>query len=174
MKAETAQGLIAALDLRDGKVQRWIDLGAGQGTFTEALAHFLPAESEILAIDQSHTSLQKIKPAIGTVQIRKQQGDFFEPPKGLSSIDGLLMANAFHYVKDKAAFIRMWEEVLAEEASFLIIEYDTQRSNDWVPYPIRPKALQELFYTMGYTSFKKLGETPSLYHNMIYAAQVRK
>jgi len=172
MKAETAIGLISELKLGSTAPQFWLDLGAGEGTFTKALAHLLPAGSEILAIDQSSSSLRKIPAHISSTAIKTRTGDFTELPKGLPEIDGIMMANAIHYIREKEAFLSRWIEVSEAKPTFLIIEYDTHRSNSWVPYPIRPQALEDLFTSLGYQQFEKLGEIPSLYHNKIYAAQI--
>ena len=172
MKAETAIGLISDLKLKGENPQFWLDLGAGEGTFTKALAHLLPAESEILAIDQTSSSLRKIPTHIASTQIRTHAGDFTEIPEGLTRIDGIMMANAIHYIEDKARFLSKWIEYSEQRPFFLIIEYDTHRSNSWVPYPIRPQAVEDLFISLGYQQFEKLGEIPSLYHNKIYAAQI--
>ena len=172
MKAETAIGLISGLQLKDETPQFWLDLGAGEGTFTKALAHLLPVESEILAIDQSSSSLRKIPTHIASTQISTHTGDFTEIPEGLTQVDGIMMANAIHYIREKEAFLSRWIEVSTPKPAFLIIEYDTQRSNSWVPYPIGPQALKDLFASLGYQQFEKLGEIPSLYHNKIYAAQI--
>ena len=172
MKAETAIGLISGLKLTGEAPQFWLDLGAGEGTFTKALAHLLPGGSEILAIDQSSSSLRKIPPHIASTQISTHAGDFARIPTGLTQPDGILMANAIHYIREKEAFLSLWMESFAHKPAFLIIEYDTHRSNSWVPYPIRPQALEELFVPLGYQQFEKLGEIPSLYHNRIYAAHI--
>ncbi|MEM8891047.1 MAG: class I SAM-dependent methyltransferase [Bacteroidota bacterium] len=172
MKAETAIGLISGLKLNGENPQFWLDLGAGEGTFTKALAHLLPPRGEILAIDQSSSSLRKIPAHIASTQISTHTGDFTLIPEGLSQVDGIMMANAIHYIRDKEAFLSKWMEASMAKPTFLIIEYDTHRSNSWVPYPIRPQALEDLFARLGYQQFEKLGEIPSLYHNKIYAAQI--
>ena len=172
MKAETAIGLISGLKRKGENPQFWLDLGAGEGTFTKALAHLLPAGSEILAIDQSSSSLRKIPAQIESTQISTHAGDFTDIPKGLPQADGIMMANAIHYIREKEAFLSLWMESFAHKPSFLIIEYDTHRSNSWVPYPIKPQALEDLFAKLGYNQFEKLGEIPSLYHNRIYAAHI--
>ncbi|MDW3646426.1 MAG: class I SAM-dependent methyltransferase [Bacteroidia bacterium] len=171
MKIETAIGLISDLEIKGDNPQFWLDLGAGEGTFTKALAHVLPENSEILAIDQSASSLRNIPAKLASTHIKTQAGDFSQIPDGLAQLDGIMMANAIHYVQDKASFLQTWIDKF--EASFLIIEYDTDRSNSWVPYPIKPQALEELFAELGYHQFEKLGEIPSLYHNKIYAAHIR-
>ncbi|MEL6252676.1 MAG: class I SAM-dependent methyltransferase [Bacteroidota bacterium] len=173
MKDETALGLISGLKLNGDDPQFWLDLGAGEGTFTKALAHLLPAGSEILAMDQSSSSLRKIPTHVASMQINTHTGDFTEIPEGLPQVNGIMMANAIHYIREKEVFLSKWIEVSTARPTFLIIEYDTHRSNSWVPYPIRPQALEDLFVGLGYKQFEKLGEIPSLYHNKIYAAQIK-
>ncbi len=154
--------------------QAWADLGCGTGTFTSALAHQLKAGGVIYAVDQNKNALNKIPDEYHEVQIIKHQADFteFDLPDNL---DGVLMANSLHYVKDKAVFIKKIEKKLMHSGSFLIIEYDTDKSNHWVPFPISFQSLMSLFESSGFTSIKKLNEHPSIYRRAnMYSAIVKK
>ena len=55
------------------------------------------------------------------------------------------MANAFHYVKDKPAFIEKIKKHLKPSGQMIIVEYDTVRQNRWVPYPISFENLIQTF-----------------------------
>ena len=63
------------------------------------------------------------------------------------AVDGILMANALHYVRDKAAFIEKLKKYLKTSGELIIVEYDTVRQNRWIPYPITFEKLTETFST---------------------------
>ncbi len=153
--------------------QVWADLGCGTGTFTTALASLLPGNSLIYAVDKSRTDLDKIPTQFESVVIEKSQADFtkMELP---GNLDGILMANSLHYVKEKHWFIRELETHLKKEGCFLIVEYDTEISNIWVPFPINYNSLRKLFEKEEYR-VEKIKEKPSIYRREnIYSALIRK
>ena len=153
------------------KPQKWADLGCGSGTFTEALANILPSESQILAVDKS---MQHLKKTIGNnVSIDFLHADFERTDLGLSNLDGILLANSLHYVKDKKALIHRLEKYLSPNKRFLIVEYDTLNANQWVPYPIDFIRLKELFIGLNYNSIVKLSERKSVFGQVnLYAAGI--
>ena len=83
---------------------RWADLGCGSGTFTLALAELLPPGSTIEAIDLR----PGIKPqtTAGGVTIIPRVADFVADDLALNGLDGILMANSLHYVRDKPALLQ--------------------------------------------------------------------
>jgi hypothetical protein len=55
----------------------------------------------------------------------------------------------------------------------LLVEYDMDTANPWVPYPVSFTSLMQLFQELGYTTIQHLGELPSRYNRAnIYAARV--
>jgi trans-aconitate methyltransferase len=148
----------------------WADLGCGGGIFSYALAGLLPEGSRITCIDQEP---QQIEPSINGVSLRFEKAKIEKMVFAPRSLDGILMANALHYVKDQPGFIERLESFLSPTASFLIVEYDTDLSNRWVPYPISFSRLQHLF--KDYSDVKKLGERPSVYGRAnLYACQITR
>jgi len=73
------------------------------------------------------------------------------------------MANSLHYVPDKPALLKKLLPCLRPAGCFVIVEYDTDLANPWVPYPIRYAALKGLFASVGFASVTKLAERPSGY-----------
>ena len=142
------------------RAQHWADLGCGNGTFTHALNSILPAGSHITAVDKQTQNLPDFIKA-----------NFEKDDLPLSGLDGILMANCLHYVKDKIKLIQKLETYFADIPKFLIVEYDTNNSNPWVPYPIPFLQLQKLLQELGYNDITKLAERPSVYRSSkIYAA----
>ncbi|HEY6901501.1 MAG TPA: class I SAM-dependent methyltransferase [Puia sp.] len=146
--------------------QRWADLGCGDGLFTEALARFLPAGSSLYGVDLRPTLHSA---SVGEVSLIPVKTDFINIPLPLDDLDGVLMANSFHYVKDKPEFLdRLQKLVLRPGAPLLLVEYDTDRPvPTWVPWPVSFHSLQALL-----PQARKLGEAPSRFGGKMYAALV--
>lgn len=142
---------------------RWADLGCGNGLFTEALAHFLSRGSTIYGIDLRPSLYSDVVNGVVLVPL---SGDFVEMPLP-AGLDGILMANSLHYVKDKEDFLKK-----IAGRPLVIIEYDTDRPVErWVPYPVSHASLRDLLLASGWSKVERLGETSSVYgHANIYAA----
>lgn len=152
------------------KFQRWADLGCGDGVFTELLAVILPFQSEIFAVDNK---FQKLNSAMGNeVAVNFQKADFEKDELNLHNLNGIMMANSFHYIRDKEKLIEKLEAYFVEKKQFLIVEYDTDSANQWVPFPINFEKLKELFYKFGYQSVEKLNVRKSNYGGEMYIAFV--
>jgi trans-aconitate methyltransferase len=145
--------------------QQWADLGCGTGLFTEALTHLLPDQSTVYGVDTNPRLRQ-------TTHIIPIKADFIKDDLPLSNLDGMLMANSFHYVKDKPALLEQLSAYMRPDSPMIIVEYDTDQAvSTWVPYPLSYASLTKLFITAGYKHVKKLGQRPSAYGRAnIYAA----
>jgi len=152
----------------------WADLGCGSGLFTEALASFLPPKSLIYAIDKDISAL-KSRSIIHKTRIKSVEFDFLLNDLNLKNLDGILMANAFHFVKDKITFLEKLNTCFMYDPVFLIVEYDTDNQNPWVPYPISFTSLKSFFSNLGYKSISKINEISSRYNTgNLYSALVTK
>lgn len=149
--------------------QQWADLGCGQGTFTYALASLLPSGSSVYAVDAIKQVLDN---PYREVSIVFQQADFEQDPLPLTGLDGILMANALHYVRDKHTVIQRLAQYCQPAHAFLIVEYDTTAANAWVPFPIDFADLDALFRRAGYGPAVRLGERKSRYGGTMYAARI--
>ncbi|MDP4262861.1 MAG: class I SAM-dependent methyltransferase [Bacteroidota bacterium] len=158
---EAAQML--ANDHFSWRKEQWADLGCGSGTFTLALAGFLQPQSTIYAMDTDISALKQIPGNYNSVAIQKITGDFNKQVLSFKNLDGILMANSLHYVKDKYTFIREASDCLAEGGCFLLVEYDMEQANQWVPYPLSLASVTDLFHEAGFTLIRKLKERPSLF-----------
>lgn len=162
MKIADAIQLISGASIPQKEPGVWADMGCGSGTFTKALAHLLPEGSTLYAIDKEHQNI--IQQNEKKVLIEFRQADFEKGELNLPSLDGILMANALHYVKDKESLMKRLQKTLKAGGGFIIVEYDTIQANPWVPYPIDFQHLQDLFYGAGCKQITKLGERRSIYH----------
>jgi SAM-dependent methyltransferase len=172
---EDAVALIGGRRIGGDQPAIWADLGCGDGTFTRALATLLPTGSVIHAVDQNARALRQIPGEHAGVSIVRHLADFSTPPWPFDALDGVLLANSLHYVRDQPAFIRACQPAMRHPRRFLIVEYDTDRPNRWVPYPLSRKALERLFGEERYPSIAFLGSRPSTYQRAeLYGAWVEE
>lgn len=144
---------------------RWVDLGCGTGTFTEALAHLLPPGSHIEAVDKDSRALGRIPEQSGGVGILKTVADFTRMDLSLlAPLDGILMANSLHYVADQRGFIGMLLALLQPDGRLIIVEYDSNHPNAWVPHPVSFDRLSAMVSSADRQAYAvKLAEKPSIY-----------
>jgi trans-aconitate methyltransferase len=153
--------------------QLWLDLGCGTGLFTSALAGNLPAGSKIIAIDKDEEALRKIPATVNDVVIQTMAADFVYDALDIKEVDGMLLANALHYVKDKETLLKKLISSMNTNGIFLIVEYDRQAGNKWVPYPLAIDVAKALFKSLGYPNFHVLNKRPSVFGgHYMYAAVV--
>jgi SAM-dependent methyltransferase len=155
------------------KTGYWADLGSGSGLFTMALAEFLSPPAKIFSIDKDLSALKTQKDKLNSHFITIKSYFItagFDNELHLPLMDGILMANSLHYVREKVILIEKIWETLKPSAAFILVEYNTSRSNRWVPYPISFSEWQILSKQAGFKNTRLLGKHPSLYHKEIYAA----
>ncbi|HTF28923.1 MAG TPA: methyltransferase domain-containing protein [Flavitalea sp.] len=139
----------------------WADLGFGRGLFTKALATVLAPGSSIFAIDTNPgLTNQETK---NKVKIITKKNDFVKDQLSMPLLDGILMANSLHYVQDQPGFIRKISKLLKDTGCFIIIEYDTDMANRWVPYPLSFPTLISLFQKEGFAKHRLINSVPSVY-----------
>ncbi|MEL6676394.1 MAG: methyltransferase domain-containing protein [Bacteroidota bacterium] len=159
MTHQEAVALIQAAPLSPG--QSWADLGAGAGRFSMALAELLGPEGVVWAVDKKPGRLVA-EPGQAEMKVLRQ--DFMQP-MSLPLLDGILMANALHYVADQKGFLSEISTYLHPGGQFMLIEYDRARRSPWVPYPLSSEEFRLLAGQVGLTEVKELGRMPSRYGN---------
>lgn len=151
-------------------VQHWVDLGAGEGLFSTALASLLPSGSDVIAVDNDARALTKILPEVNGVTMKTITADFIARDLGLDSLTGVLMANSLHFVKDKAGLLSKLKQKTVD-GRFIVVEYERDDANPWIPYPMNFSSLEKLAISVGFKNITKLATAPSQYHaGGIYSA----
>lgn len=162
MHVSEARALIAGVP-RVHHPQHWMDLGCGDGVFTRALAALLPKGSSIEAWDENPSALKGIPKELNGVRIATRTTDFLSTPLP-QHLDGILIANALHYVSDQRAFLIEVRQALASQGLVVVAEYDTDRPvPTWVPHPISQRRLGELLVSIGFQAPTALGRRTSVY-----------
>jgi SAM-dependent methyltransferase len=171
MDLSSAVSLIQSPLVNSAHPARWADLGAGSGLFTKALAGLLSAGSEIYAADKKPVSVFSDFPR--HITLHQLTIDFVTEELPFNELDGILMANSFHYVKEKMAFIKKLIQALKKTGMLLVVEYDSNVPvGNWVPYPVDFLNLKILFMRAGFRTVEKLGEYPSVYGRKMYSAVI--
>ncbi|MDX2249876.1 MAG: class I SAM-dependent methyltransferase [Bacteroidia bacterium] len=143
----------------------WADMGAGSGIFTLALGELVGPEGKVYAVDKSPEIFQ-IKPpdAQRFAGIFPVQADFTHPLE-IADLDGILMANALHFVRDPSSLLRQLAQKIKPGGHLLLVEYDSETANPWVPYPVSRRRFRELAEAAGLTVPEEIGRMRSRYHN---------
>jgi len=171
MTVQEAVQLIERADFGPEEPQRWVDLGCGNGLFSHALAQLLPSGSSVLGMDKRRLPFHVT--VVEGVKLEFQKGNFIKDSLPWSDLDGILMANSIHYVADKTGLIGKLRPYLKANGRIIIIEYDTERGNPWVPYPLSFAKSQRLFKDLGFEQVKKIGERNSIYGpRKMYACEI--
>ena len=164
--------LIKTDKIDSSKAASWADLGCGSGLFTYALASLLKDASVIYAVDKNLSSFNK-SPSLKNVLIKPVELNFEKTSLPFNKLDGILMANSLHYVKNKTDLLKKIKTCLNANGCFLIVEYDMEAANRWVPYPISFSSLTKLFHDVGFSFVEKISEKPSAFNRAnLYSAIV--
>jgi ubiquinone/menaquinone biosynthesis C-methylase UbiE len=164
MTLDDAKKLIATQKINKLVAQKWADLGCGSGLFSKALLSMLNSQSAIYGIDKQPVVFSD--PRINFLSM-----DFEKEELTLPLLNGIMMANSFHYVKSKLQVLQKLKKHLLPDGVFLVVEYDTEIPNRWVPYPISFSSAKSLFAQAGFGSIEKINERQSVYNSSkMYAA----
>lgn len=173
MKPEVAKQLIEAGVEQTHVKQIWADLGAGNGVFTYALSTLLLDGSTVYAVDKNSARMDFIR-VWQQVVLKKIQADIMKDAWTTEPLNGILMANALHFVKDKEPFLKKLKERLTLNGRLIIVEYEMEKGNLWVPYPVGCNTLLALLKHAGFSTIQKLREIPSVYDNrMMYSVVIQ-
>jgi SAM-dependent methyltransferase len=156
-----------------GGGRTWADVGSGDGAFTLALADLLGAAGTIYSVDRDRHALARQAEALGRrfpdVALHQIAADFTRP-LGLPALDGIVMANSLHFVPDHAAVLRPILGHLNAGGRLVLVEYDTDHGNQWVPHPISYRSWVALSATLGLGQTRRVAALPSRFLGSIYAA----
>lgn len=151
----------------------WADFGSGRGAFTLALADLVGPEGMIFSVDKSQSALNQqqhsFRIRFPKVEVRYLKADFTRP-LNLPPLDGLVVANALHFLKDKEITVALLRDYLRPAGRFIVVEYNTDRGNHWVPYPFSYPTWQGIARRNGLQKTELLTTAPSSFLGEFYAA----
>jgi ubiquinone/menaquinone biosynthesis C-methylase UbiE len=151
----------------------WADLGSGGGAFTLALADLIGSTGEIYSVDkdagvlrQQERAMQTRFPAMTVHYIAAE----FTRKLALPALDGIVMANSLHFVRKKEPILQLVRSYLRPGGQLLLVEYNADRGNMWVPYPLSYPTWEALALQSGFSGTRLLATVPSRFFGEIYSA----
>jgi ubiquinone/menaquinone biosynthesis C-methylase UbiE len=150
----------------------WADFGSGGGAFTLALADLLGPTGSIYSVDKDRGALKEQERAIrsnfpGTT-VHYINADFTRS-LALPALDGVVMANSLHFLRQKDAMLQLVRSYLKPGGRLLVVEYNADRGNMWVPYPFSYGTWEELARKNGFSQTRLLATVPSRFFGEIYS-----
>lgn len=162
--------------LHDGIPQpggTWADFGSGTGAFTLALADLIGASGEIYSVDKDggalHTQSEALRARFPDVTMHYLTADFTRP-LNLPPLDGIVIANALHFLRDKGAALQLMRGCLKPGGRLIVVEYNVDRGNMWVPHPFSYATWETLARRSGFHETRQLAAVPSRFLGEIYSA----
>lgn len=151
----------------------WADLGSGGGAFTLALAELLGDAAVIHSVDRDRAALtaqeRAFRVRFPATLLHVHHADFTQA-LDLPVLDGIVMANALHFVPDKLPVVQRLRALLRPGGRMILVEYDAERGNRWVPYPLSYPTWAALAHAAGFDRTRFLTTIPSRFLGAIYAA----
>ncbi len=151
----------------------WADLGSGSGAFTLALADLIGPTGEIYSVDKDRGALREQEQAMrarfpGTT-VHYLTADFTQR-LALPPLDGVVMANSLHFQRQKEPLLQLVRGYLKPEGRLLLVEYNADRGNMWVPHPLSYDTWEALARRNGFSRTTLLATQPSRFLGEMFSA----
>jgi len=163
--------------IRDGVVglagSQWADLGSGTGAFTLALADLLEPGGSIVSVDrdaEALTSQSRLMVArFPGTPVRYLRADLMDE-LAIGPMDGIVMANALHFIRKRELFLTRLASWIRPGGRFILVEYDSDRGNPWVPHALSWDTWHATAERAGFGETQLIGRLPSRFLGSIYAS----
>jgi ubiquinone/menaquinone biosynthesis C-methylase UbiE len=150
----------------------WADLGCGDGIFTAALYSLVGPQAQIYAVDKKRRALGSLSRNFARnypqASVQPVVADFTQPLP-LPSLDGIVMANALHFVDDKLSVTRRLASLINPNGRLIIVEYNAAVGNWAVPYPLDKASFIRLAEEAGLKEPRIVAIIPSSFLKEMYA-----
>jgi len=152
----------------------YADFGAGSGAFTLALREIIGLDGTIYAVDKNRASLNELESAhrarFDTTDRLILLAKDFSRPLEIPPLDGIVLANSLHFFRNKEKILHLVCEYLKPNGVIIIVEYNVDSGNLWVPYPFTFTTFQLLALRSGFTEPRLLAKIPSRFLKEFYSA----
>jgi SAM-dependent methyltransferase len=158
----------------------WADFGAGDGTFTRALTELLGPDSRIYAVDRDASAVAALarwaaKDAPNVIPVTADFTRPFDlPGLGETRLDGMLLANALHFVRNADVVLARLAAWVRPGGRVVFVEYDRRVPNPWVPYPIPSARLPALAASAGLSTPTITSTRRSAFGGILYVASMSR
>ena len=157
----------------DASAPVWADLGSGGGAFTLALAELLGPGATIHSVDADRRALARQRDEM-TARFPDTNTQYrvadFTRPLDLPPLNGIVMANSLHFVRMKGPVLRLVRTTLQPGGRLILVEYDADRGNPWVPHPMTYGTWERVAAGAGFVGTRPLYRRPSRFMDAIYSA----
>ncbi len=151
----------------------WADLGSGTGAFTLALADLIGPAGVIYSVDSDAGALraqeQALRAPFPATAVHYLHADFTRR-LDLPPLDGVVMANALHFLRHKDPALGLIRGYLQPGGRLILVEYNVDQGNPWVPYPLSYATWEALARKNGFAQTRLLATRPSRFLGQIYSA----
>jgi SAM-dependent methyltransferase len=162
----------------------WADYGAGNGTFSRALAAIIGPEGRVLAVDHDTAALRALRrleaeashtrAVIHAVAGDVRNLDGIAELAGVT-LDGAVLGNLLHFLPDAEIVLARVAGRVRPGGRVIVIEYDGASPTRWVPYPLSIGRFFAIAESAGLMDAEVVGERRSAYQGKLYcAAAVRR
>lgn len=136
----------------------WIDAGCGNGTYSFPLSTLV---SEVIALDKNKNNLSYLESKITSeMNIWTQHFDFSKPSWNSSLVDGILFSFSLHYDPEHRIALEHAYRQLKPGGKLVVIEYSSEKSVPWVPYPLPQEELISILETISFITIKVIQTLP--------------
>jgi ubiquinone/menaquinone biosynthesis C-methylase UbiE len=156
----------------------YADFGAGGGAFTLALRELIGPDATIYAVDKNRGSLNELESnhrarfnTTDNLILLKQD---FSRHLDLPPLDGIVMANSLHFFRSKEKILRHIRGFLKPNGVLLLVEYNVDSGNLWVPYPLAFETFHALASRAGFNEAHLLAKAPSRFLKEFYSASAQR
>jgi SAM-dependent methyltransferase len=88
----------------------------------------------------------------------------------LPPLDGIVMANALHFVRNQPEAVALAASYLRPGGRLVVIEYQDRPPSRWVPHPVSSARFAELAADAGLSPPRVVARRPSAYGGEMYVA----
>ena len=153
----------------------WAELGSGRGAFTLALAELIGPLGRIYSVDKNKTALQDqarvIQKRFPSDQPKIQYFNTdYTLPLSLPQLNGVVIANSLHFHQDKTAVLELIHDYLLPRGCLILVEYNSDQGNTWVPYPVSFSSWRSIAAKVGFERTRLLERVTSSFMGEIYSA----
>lgn len=141
------------------------------------MAELLGSEATIYSVESDPRALRsqerKLRARFPHLQVELIQADFNDR-LDIADLDGIVMANSLHFQERACAVLVHVAQWLKRGGKLVVVEYDIDSPNQWVPYPLPYTRLPSVAACAGLSEPRLLESRPSRYHRRVYSAVCEK
>jgi SAM-dependent methyltransferase len=139
-----------------------------------ALAELLGPRARIYAVDRDARALASLRrwAVRDGTNVIAVEADFTRPLALPEPLDGLLVANALHFVREADVVLARLAALVRPGGRVVIVEYDRRAASRWVPYLVPRDRLPALAAAANLSTPTITATRPSAFGGMLYVAAV--